>query len=134
MPDPFRAEADRIAASRGAAVACRAGCSHCCHQPIGITPHEALVVARYLKDAGRADRALRRRLSAHTARAGVPCPLLDASGSCSVYPARPRACRAWFSTDVAACRASPAPGPHVIVTGLAEARAMAAGAAPASPT
>ena len=31
------------------AVACRAGCDHCCHQSVGVTPPEALAIVAHLK-------------------------------------------------------------------------------------
>jgi hypothetical protein len=50
-----------------------------------------------------ADAATRGRSRQERAEQGVPCPLLDAGGSCSVHAARPIVCAAWTSLDVGAC-------------------------------
>ncbi|WP_431110171.1 YkgJ family cysteine cluster protein [Variovorax paradoxus] len=78
-------------------VACRKGCSGCCKMNISLTSIEAERLA-----------AASGRLMAHPYRtifhredkfAGVPCPFL-VDDECSVYEARPYACRAHYSFDV----------------------------------
>jgi len=100
----------------GAAVSCRAGCSFCCWMRIDVRAHEVLVICRHLQsDSQAASReALATRIRAAAARvAGVgyverqevhqPCALLDHAGCCSVYAARPAACRRYFSLSLDAC-------------------------------
>src|SRR6478609_5002147 len=38
-----------LARAPAGSVACRAGCDHCCHQPVGLTPPEALAIAAHLR-------------------------------------------------------------------------------------
>jgi len=75
-------------------VQCRRGCAFCCYVDVVVTPLEAIRLAR-----GGPPRA-----PAVVSRPRSPCPLL-ADGVCSVYAARPLACRAIFSTDVGQCEA-----------------------------
>lgn len=110
--------------------ACVAGCLHCCHVAVPITDVEAALLAqasgrRAAKPAADAsvrvselldlvqDRpeAIKQRIAEHDARsravAGQPCPFLDrSSGMCTVYAARPTACRTHLNLDVDAllCR------------------------------
>lgn len=95
------------------AIACKAGCSYCCHGFVGVMPPEAFRVA----DAVRAGRAggidaetLRNRSEplrglAPDARVGrkLPCPLLKADGLCSVYADRPLVCRQATSLSLPSC-------------------------------
>ncbi len=75
-------------------VQCRRGCAFCCYVDVVVTPLEAIRLAR------------RGTVRAPAAVAGPrqPCPLLE-DGACSVYAARPLACRAIFSTDAGQCEA-----------------------------
>jgi Fe-S-cluster containining protein len=97
------------------AVACQAGCDHCCHQSVGITAPEALTIQAYLvakrtpaeldlllermRAFSRATRGLssRERVSPH-----LPCPLLE-DHACSVYEVRPLSCRGMNSLDRGLC-------------------------------
>jgi len=100
-----------------AAHACRRGCDHCCHLPVGVTLGEALRLA----DAVRAEASLAARVAtAATATAartwlglvGEPCPLL-VDGACAVHAARPLPCRSLASTDAASCARGLAGTGHV---------------------
>lgn len=94
-------------------VACRAGCSACCHQMVACPPFEVFMIAQHLL-AKRSDAELQRiidrihRLSKLplTAEArygkGVPCPLLEGD-KCSVYDLRPSVCRSVFSQSKEQC-------------------------------
>ena len=97
-------------------LACAEGCCFCCYQPVDITAPEALAIAAYLRSqlTEKDFDTFRTRLAATTAtlrelsyeahaQAKIPCGLL-VDGACSVYPARPFACRAWNSTSVARCQ------------------------------
>lgn len=99
------------------AVACRAGCDHCCYQSVGVTPPEALAIfdhlSRTLSD-GELERVAA-HVAAHRARTrGLstaerfspdhPCAFLDvAGGRCTIYEARPLSCRGMNSLDASEC-------------------------------
>ena len=100
------------------AVACERGCSYCCHLRVEIRPHEAFVLAHHIETRFSAEARQRTvarieqnlaRLAGLTPeqhiRAGIPCALLDGN-ICSVYEARPAACRKYYSLSLAVCRAA----------------------------
>jgi Fe-S-cluster containining protein len=109
MSDAFLARAP------AGAVACRAGCDHCCYQSVGVTPPEALAIFDHLSNT-RSDGELARLASHVAARraetrglsAGErfspahPCVFLTA-GQCTIYEARPLSCRAMNSLDAGEC-------------------------------
>ncbi|MEP7183762.1 MAG: YkgJ family cysteine cluster protein [Betaproteobacteria bacterium] len=130
-------------------VACRRGCSYCCHLRVEIRPHEAFVLADYIRSRFDADQcaAILSRIEDNLARiaplsaeqhirAGTPCALLE-DGACSVYEGRPAACRKYYSVSVETCRdafsdtAAPLTGPleddHVRLAGNAVALGFAKG-------
>ncbi len=90
-------------------VACRKGCSWCCHIQVETTIVEAIVVSRQVAKSESLTASV---LAAAPAVAGtdsvgrlrkrVACPLL-VDGACSVYDHRPGACRAHVSLDDKAC-------------------------------
>src|SRR5689334_1394342 len=103
-------------ARRDVALACARGCSYCCHLRVEIRPHEAFVLAHHIQTrfspAERAHAASRieqnlARIADLTPeqhiRAGIPCALLE-HDACSVYEARPAACRKYYSQSVEVCR------------------------------
>lgn len=85
-----------IQAAKGVAP-CKEGCSHCCHMATNITEREAAEMA---KASGRKvsvpdifdDPDTVQRFE------GVPCPFLK-DNRCSIYAARPFACRIHISMD-----------------------------------
>jgi Fe-S-cluster containining protein len=97
------------------AVACKAGCDHCCYQAVGVTAPEALAIFDHLKTS-RSNEELAKvaaKLSKHHYRTrGLssqerfspdhPCPFLEA-GNCSIYEARPLSCRGMNSLDAGEC-------------------------------
>jgi Fe-S-cluster containining protein len=112
LADQWVAKAD---ATSGAKVGCGAGCDHCCHAPVGVTAPEALVIHAFLRRTRseaelaaleqklRAGAAAIRGLSLEERTSpNHPCPLLE-GGRCTVYPARPFACRGMNSLDRAGC-------------------------------
>lgn len=82
-------------------VPCKAGCSHCCHMALMVTPEEAEAMA---KASGRpikmpSKRAFRTPEAENVERFdGVPCPMLK-ENQCSVYNDRPHPCRVHYSMD-----------------------------------
>jgi len=106
-----------LARAPAGAVACRAGCDHCCYQSVGVTPPEALAIfdhlSRTLPD-GELERVAA-HVAAHRARTrGLstaarfspqhPCAFLDvAGGRCTIYEVRPLSCRGMNSLDASEC-------------------------------
>lgn len=101
-------------------VACKAGCSFCCHGvSVDVTAPEALTIARGFRETlsrehlavivqrvKQSARAIRTMTLAERRQARTPCSMLDEkSNRCAVYDARPMRCRAHHSLDVAACEA-----------------------------
>jgi Fe-S-cluster containining protein len=97
-------------------LACKRGCAHCCHRPVGVSAAVVLRIAAALREhASESEFAdiLARVVSLDEKTHGArwtpserpphPCAfLLD--GACRIYPIRPFVCRAWNSADEGACR------------------------------
>jgi Fe-S-cluster containining protein len=105
-----------LAGGGGAPLACSPGCDHCCHQSVAATPVEVFVIARFLQQhlEPKELAALRARLQIfyHSTTSltfeerhdpAYPCPLLE-NGKCTVYEARPLACRGVNSLDEQLCQ------------------------------
>ena len=94
-------ERDRGKSAASAGIQCRKGCSHCCHEPVEIWPHEAALLVEGARVAGIAlDRARLERQSRYTMETwreqpatDTACVFLGADGACRVYEYRPNACR-----------------------------------------
>jgi Fe-S-cluster containining protein len=106
-----------LARAPAGAVACKAGCDHCCYQSVGVTPPEALAIYDHLSRT-RSDDELA-RFAAHIAEARArtrglstgdrfspehPCVFLEA-GRCTIYEVRPLSCRGMNALDAKACEA-----------------------------
>jgi Fe-S-cluster containining protein len=103
---------------QGAPIACKAGCSFCCHLRVTVAPHEAIALYGYLMSEIPAPLAdeIQQRILANAEQIGRLTPeeqvitnrrcafLVD--GSCSAYAARPMACALHHSLDVQACKQS----------------------------
>ena len=98
--------------------ACRAGCAHCCHQTVGVTPPEVFAIHAHLRATRTPDEldavAARIRAADDSTRGmatldrvspDLPCPFL-VEARCSIYEARPLACRGTNSLDASACERS----------------------------
>jgi Fe-S-cluster containining protein len=109
---------DTAPAAARAAVACRAGCGTCCHVPVGVQAHEVLLAAVYIQanfSPADLDEVIAQTATHRAAFAGRtmneraalkrPCVLLR-EGSCSIYEARPEACRSHHSHNLAGCRSN----------------------------
>lgn len=107
---------DTAPAAARARVACQAGCGTCCHVLVGVQAHEVLIAAHHVQThftPVELDALLSRTAAHRAAFAGKtvdertaqkrPCVLLK-DGSCSIYEARPEACRSHHSHSVDACR------------------------------
>ena len=99
-------------------LACRAGCTWCCHFSVDVRAVEVFSILDFV------DRSLpseeRDRIYAEVRansaklkgmddmermRRNVKCPFLSA-GRCSIYEARPQTCRNYHATDVVGCQQS----------------------------
>ena len=108
-------EQSAVIASAKLALACERGCNYCCHQRVEVRPYEAFVLAGHIRARMTAQQAdVVARLAANRARiapltplqhtqSGIACALL-VDGACSVYEARPAACRKYYSLSVETCR------------------------------
>ena len=97
------------------AVACKAGCDHCCYQAVGVTAPEALAIFDHLKatlSPGELAAVTAKVSEHHEKTRGLssherfspehPCPFLEAD-NCSIYEARPLSCRGMNSLDAGEC-------------------------------
>jgi hypothetical protein len=97
-------------------LACKRGCSYCCHLRVEIRPHEAFVLSQHIRATFNAEQRSRamarieenlRRIAALSpeqhVRAGIPCALLE-EGICSAYEGRPATCRKYHSVAAETCR------------------------------
>ncbi|GAB4348810.1 MAG: hypothetical protein Fur0042_15830 [Cyanophyceae cyanobacterium] len=101
---------------REEAIACSAGCSSCCHLAVPVTVPEAIALAEALEnlEPGRRDRIVARVITVGHRLAeqpgvnrfteALPCGFID-GGVCSVYAARPFACRGHHGQTRSGCEA-----------------------------
>jgi Fe-S-cluster containining protein len=102
----------------GAGVACKPGCSFCCHLRVGVFRHEAAALLEQLRtrmppaDAAAIEQrvlANARRVDAMTPEqhraAGLVCAFL-VDGRCSAHEVRPSACAAYHSLSRERCEES----------------------------
>lgn len=114
----LRADSEmKLAQINGPAVACRAGCSHCCHHQFvtAIVP-EVLRLAATIRATYSEERlaGLQERIAAYLeivratpgperlSTVKATCPILEEE-LCGAFEARPLACRRHNSVDVEAC-------------------------------
>lgn len=108
--------ADRVGKALAPHLACKPGCSHCCHMNTMIYEHEAIRLAEV---TGRKMKRLPfRPLNVVAVEGskfdGKPCPFL-VDNQCSVYADRPLVCRSHHSLRDSAelCSMDPTLGNHV---------------------
>ena len=105
-------EASLRARPSGAVIACREGCSYCCHQFVGAVAPEVFLLASAIR-ASREPGLDRAAVIARCVpligldpkeRVGLklPCPVL-VEGRCGAYAARPLVCRQTTSLDLQGC-------------------------------
>ncbi|MCK4119564.1 YkgJ family cysteine cluster protein [Ralstonia solanacearum] len=95
---------DKLVEAAAPFVACKRGCSACCHMNVNVTEVEAQIIEeqtgrRYARFTG----AIRHPDGEFT---GVACPFL-VDGTCSIYSVRPFACRHHMSFNLDAYWCSP---------------------------
>lgn len=99
-------------------LACRAGCTWCCHFSVDVRAVEVFSILDFVERALPPEEKSRiySEVRANSAalqgmddmermRRNVKCPFLSA-GRCSIYEARPQTCRNYHATDVAGCQQS----------------------------
>ena len=101
----------------GRSLACREGCSYCCHYHVYVSAPEAHSIADRLRSRaklGELDRVKQRlqenvnkvanmTVEEHVAT-NVTCAFLSEAGGCSIYEVRPVACRKHHALDADPCR------------------------------
>jgi len=96
-------------------VACQKGCHWCCHQAVYANSYElhflsekikssvsAEKISKYIEAADEKFAATSKMSEEEISRYKTPCPLLE-NGACSIYEARPMACRIYLSTNLGTC-------------------------------
>jgi Fe-S-cluster containining protein len=99
-------------------LACKAGCSWCCHFSVDVRPVEVLRILEFMEHSLAPEE--RSRIGSEIAtnsaviepldeiermQKNIKCPFLSA-GRCTIYLARPQTCRNYHATDVAGCEKS----------------------------
>lgn len=83
-----------VVARYRANIACRAGCSECCHQSFRVSELEGALLREGLAAAAPEVRAaIRGRAAGYQAGRSEACPALGDDGTCQLYEHRPRICR-----------------------------------------
>jgi Fe-S-cluster containining protein len=91
-------------------ITCTPGCSHCCYHPVHMSIFEGVLLYRHLVASGRWSPSFKAKIEEHANSTRdlsyeiwllslIACPLLDQkTNRCTVYSARPFACRVTLST------------------------------------
>jgi Fe-S-cluster containining protein len=109
----------RLAAAPDVAtLACKTGCSWCCHFTVDVRPVEVLRILDVLDTQFSSDERerLQRQIAANSVvlaqlddiermQHNLQCPFL-ADARCSIYAARPQTCRNYHATNAAGCQQS----------------------------
>jgi Fe-S-cluster containining protein len=99
-------------------LACKAGCSWCCHFSVDARPVEIFNIVEFMErefSAAEQQRLhtlflnnsaqLRHLDEEQRMLQNLPCPFL-AEGRCNIYAARPQTCRNYHATDATGCQQS----------------------------
>lgn len=99
-------------------LACRAGCTWCCHFSVDVRAVEVFSILDFVERSLPAEeqtriysevransKALHGMDDMERMGRNVKCPFLSA-GRCSIYEARPQTCRNYHATDVVGCQQS----------------------------
>jgi Fe-S-cluster containining protein len=99
----------------GRQVACKEGCSWCCHQTVGIRAPEAIRIAEFLRgmeDTAARDEMLAKLRDLDSTTRGISADARDKlrlacaflkDGRCAIYSVRPLVCAEYTSFDVEDC-------------------------------
>ncbi len=110
---------ERIAAAPDVGtLACRAGCTWCCHFSVDVRAVEVFSIldfvertftieekARVYAEVRTNSAALKNLGEIERMRRNVKCPFLN-EGRCTIYAVRPQTCRNYHATNVAGCQQS----------------------------
>lgn len=108
---------DQMTSRSKGLISCKSGCTYCCHYHVMVTATEVFALVEAIGRLPEAQRAAttsavhqiadrtRKLTSDEYIHTNIPCALLK-DGQCSVYSARPVACRGHHSADVRACKES----------------------------
>ncbi|HEY6641953.1 YkgJ family cysteine cluster protein [Povalibacter sp.] len=110
---------ERLAGAADAdTLACKDGCSWCCHFTVDVRAAEAFRIVDFVTGhfSPQQRAALQQEVFANSAEVAklseiermqrtVKCPFLD-GGRCTIYAVRPQTCRNYHATDSAGCRQS----------------------------
>jgi Fe-S-cluster containining protein len=111
----FRHDVQLAAASDADSLACRSGCSWCCHFTIDARAVEVFRILDHLATMSASEQQrLRERIERNAqrlagldederARTNVECAFL-LEGRCSIYTVRPQTCRNYHATDASGCQ------------------------------
>ncbi len=104
-----------MASKQNMPVHCRKGCNYCCHQAVFANSYELHYLGNFIlknfnseeidqvrKQASAKDKITSQLSETDMLQYKGACPLLQ-NGVCSVYQARPMACRIYLSTNVSSC-------------------------------
>ena len=104
-----------LAERQGIGVARRKGCHWCCHQPVFANSYEIHYLSEKMKEhfsegelafirqnCEAKNKAVSELAEEQVLNYKSPCPLLK-EGACSIYFARPMACRIYLSTNLQSC-------------------------------
>jgi Fe-S-cluster containining protein len=99
-------------------LACKAGCSWCCHFSVDIRPVEAFSILAFIKQhlPKQEQARVRKEIAANHAvlkdlsdlervQRNLKCAFLS-DGRCAIYAARPQTCRNYHATDATGCQKS----------------------------
>lgn len=99
-------------------LACRSGCTWCCHFSVDVRPVEVFSIldflertftieeqARVFAEVRTNSTALKNLGEIERMRRNVKCPFLN-GGRCTIYAARPQTCRNYHATNAAGCQQS----------------------------
>jgi Fe-S-cluster containining protein len=99
-------------------LACKAGCSWCCHFSVDVRPVEVLRILEFMEHslAPQERSRIGSEIATNSAliepldeiermQKNIKCPFL-AAGRCTIYTARPQTCRNYHATDAAGCEKS----------------------------
>jgi Fe-S-cluster containining protein len=106
----------QLALQQNQPIECKKGCDFCCHQPVYALDYEMQFLNTFIKANFPEEEQREIKIRAKKNRdflkdtnkteilnSKQPCPLLR-DDTCSVYEARPMACRIYLSTNVNTCK------------------------------
>ncbi|MEG1121219.1 MAG: YkgJ family cysteine cluster protein [Citrobacter sp.] len=106
--------ADTFGAATQGKVACRDGCAHCCYQPVLISAAEAQLIAQHTATPMKSPNFVG---DSNPVYVGAACNFL-VDNRCSIYEARPFACRVHYTMDVDSLLCQVVPGVTDLTTPL----------------